>query len=256
LNVGDLTADYNKVKQQWTLLSVAQWEHWAKLRQFVKQLDDWIESTSNLPTDCHKQSFFNVILTVFVEVLREIPSIPLLLFIGSNLFQLFVTEKVDNGSQFVLSDGRVLSFVETESFVFGCAKLMLKIIGEGIPPNSRQLGDVRERLQSISPSTLALLDDHGRETLKNCYNQSDLLFAERKNKSEVWLLFAYAITYGKMVDFRRDLLCTVLVLLQEKLQKVKIGDEESFQSTLISKVGDLSASLLAFNIFRLKISSI
>jgi hypothetical protein len=242
--VGGLAADYAQVKKQWEALTLGQWENWQRFRFFVRDMDDLLAAT-----DFPKRLFFDVLATAFTEVFGAVRSPEALLFVGQAMFLVFVRQESDR--EFEFTDGRVLPELEAASFLFGSIREVMAALFKEIPKR-KMLDDVRKRLAEISPSTLAMVENRGPSALEELVDHTQLMLMEGRRPYEALVLMAQVVARGDIAAFRRDLLCVVLALLHERLQKVPPEPPGPFMSTFESETWQLDPRLLALNIARLE----
>jgi hypothetical protein len=119
------------------------------------------------------------------------------------------------------------------SFLFGCIQ------------------EVMAALAAVSPSTLAMVDDRGPEALPALVDHAQSLFMRGRHPHDAFALIAHAVARRDLAAFRTNLLCVVLVLLHDKLQKVPLKSPEIFMRTFQSESGLVEGQLLALNLARL-----
>jgi hypothetical protein len=241
--------DYADLSKQWQLECVDQWERHFLLRTFVFGLDNWL-SHSQLPSKCHKQAFFNVLMGLFTDSFGTLVLGDGLLFLCELMFRLFVRDVMDDGA-FGLATGEVLPPIETEAFVFAHIQPIMEESLQ-LPTFAKEAAAIFSYLAEMSPSTALMLEERGLRSLEFCRNHCDMFFAQGRPHRECLILIAWALGSGDLAAFRKEMTSIALVLTQKKLQKVPLKDKKRFCACFASELVLIPARLLVWNSWKLR----
>lgn len=245
INPPDIAEEYSRLKKQWELTSLEQWNLFLKMRVFVNAVEQYIEK-SELSTKYHKQLFFNMALTLFTRYFAKLSSSPELLFCIKILIECFLTEYADTKG-FLTTSNEMISFEKAELLIFShLCEFWEKLLSDSVTLKEEST-NVRNTLSRISPSTLAMLDDRKLELLDFSMTDADLFFTRGRNVNDSLLLFVSALSTGSISLFRKNMICASLVLLQEKLQLIPFTDMKSFHETYQVELRFMNPRLLVLN---------
>lgn len=245
VNPADITEEYQKLKEQWQSTSQNQWKHFLQLREFVHSIELYIEH-SNLPTENHKRLFFNVSVSLFTRYFSHLSFGPSLMFIVDILIFCFLSSQIE-GDKFITTLGEKLDLNSAELFIFSYLADIWESMRKTSLTIDKESDKIRKELSSISPSTLAMLDDRKLVYLDFAVQDADVFFSKAKNQEDALLLFTAALQTGDISVFRRNIICIALVLLQEKLQLIPFDQPNQFVDTYRYNSILINARLLVLN---------
>ncbi|OHT02960.1 hypothetical protein TRFO_29772 [Tritrichomonas foetus] len=253
INPPDLSSEYKKLKEQWQLTSKAEWDYFLKMRVFVHSVEKYLEKTSRLTTETHKQLFFNISLALFTRYFSELSFGPKLMCVIELIINCFLKETSD-GDSFDLMAGGKLGIEETEILLFSHISEIWEIVTKSQLSVEKESFNILNALSTISPSTKAILDDRNMKLLDFAIPDADLFFTRGKNLNDSLLLFAAALATGDIAVFRKNVICSSLVLLHERLQLIPINDTKTFSETYCMELRNIKARLLILNNIKIHLS--
>lgn len=251
LGIGDVSEEYEQLKQQWKLTSVNQWNHDFKLRKFVYELDSWI-AKSDMDNEHLKVLLFNVCVTLFTHYYGALEfNNQLICILTTLMFSLFTAVTDDEGLE--MTTGSKISYKEAESMLFGYLMKLTKLVKDTMKNASTEWKKMSTLLKDVSPSSMSVLEERNINTLDFVQPDNDTFFTRGRSRYDSALLMLCALWVGDISVFRTHIDAIAFILLQEKLQETsKLPREKhEFLNTFLTELPRIPARLLVLNCTKL-----
>ena len=252
--MGASSGKYADLALQWRTLTQGQWNHSFGLRSFVVAAEAAI-SGSELSEEPLNKLTFDVLMSLFTFYFMKIPFMSDFVTILGVIIPTLLRCK-DGG--FETHDGKALDFDEAAERVFWVFKkfaetFMLPGPKRVIPDAGKLFLVVRSILQDISPSTGQMLDDRGVTSMDFCHRDIASLMVRRRDKDSAKLFLTALICTDNIPQFVQYTICTLLVMLQARLQKIPEDENEAFRRAYEDLVPSVDVRLLLFNVENLMV---
>lgn len=245
----ELNEDYPKLKEQWKSMTKNQWNHYYKFRVFVSSIEEWLDE-SFLPTDLHKELFFNISLTLFTHYYGELKFTPRFKGFLEIIYYVFLTDKTED-DMFVFKDGTKLTFENSELYLFGYVCSIWNLVVKDTTTPNQDFMSIRRILLDTSSSTFQILEEHKINSFEFFKDDYDVFFFLNRSIDDKILLFTAFLLSNNFPLFRQTIICISLVLLHNHLQLVPLNETKFFQQMFCSEFHHLNVKLLLHNYYKL-----
>ena len=246
---GDRPGEYTSLATQWRTLTQGQWDHAFSLRSFVVAAEAAIKASA-LSEEPFDRLAFDVMMSLFTFYFMKIQFQSDFVTVLEVIIPILVKA---SGGKFETHTGKRLEFDEAAEMVFWVFKKFADMfVLEGpkrvVPDAGKLFLVVRSILADISPSTGQMLDDKGVKSLDFCHRDLACLVAHRRDKDAAKLFLTALICADNVALFIEYSICTLLVMLQARLQKIPNDEVEAFRRVYEELVPSVDVRLLLFNV--------
>jgi hypothetical protein len=244
----DRVDDYRRLSEQWRLISPNQWFHSVVLRSYVVAVEAAIQGCAygKPPFDA---LLFDALMSLFAFSFMKLSFEPVFISVLEIVVSVIVNRPHESG--FETNGGAVLNFEETASLVFWVFKAFLQnfVVPSDrckVPVKSDLFLPTKSILSSVSPATAAMLDEKGWASLDFCERDIAALFVRERPLAASQLFLTALIVSDDAPRFVECTLCSVLVLLHDRLEAV--GDEAGFAQLFEKLLPTVDIRLILYNV--------
>jgi hypothetical protein len=247
-------SDYRPLVAQWSNVSKSQWDHSIALRTYVVAVEGAIRESA-----CRDPPLnllvFHVLMSIFSFRFMKFSFQQDFITILEVMLSIFVGQPLPD-SKFETNLGEVLSFEETSSLLFWSFKSFIESFLVASPrckiPSRPELFLLTKPLLSnVSPSSVTMLEAKKITGFEFCDRDISGLFLRGRSREDAQRFLTALICAESVPQFIECTLCTILVLLQGRLEQVENEEMGTFKALFETLLPSLSIRLILCNVERL-----
>ncbi|KAH0795983.1 hypothetical protein GPJ56_000051 [Histomonas meleagridis] len=249
-----LLADFKKLHSQWKNLLEDQWKNNSKLRKYVADLENAIES-SNIQSETMRLVLHDSLVSLYF--LRSKFTLTPLLFQLSTIFLQTYFVGAVNSNKIISQDGTEKTFEEACAMVFYSIQnfynVFLEVASKDyiFPDFTYVLNIIKQRIMPHSPEISHFITANNiqnGEFLEKQYLES---FIFQRSLEDAQTMIAALLLFDKPQNFMTMFVATVIAELDNRIGDNSHTQPETFKQIMQSEVKEISFQLLFFNVDRL-----
>lgn len=241
----DARSCYIPLMEQWGSITKHEWTHSTPLRVFVHGVESQIIATKC--SELMRRLYFNLAMSLYTLYFGAVKYDETMWFEITTLVAAYIKKDNEAEGKFLTVKGEEIELLDAEIMIFWPLVELHKKMGAAKLSVSQESLKVKTMLESISCSTVQMLNDRDYNSLDFATKDAEILFTRWREPSLAVSTLASALASGNIPEMRQSMLCASIILLHEKLQEIPIEYPEVFSETFSLELRSLDGKLLLFN---------